>query len=77
MKENIKSKPYFSAYSLKAMSEPSSPAGKNNNRQFLRVINRQKVLPTENSYLKTTSINKITIPVAIQPVDKNWFTNYE
>ena len=77
MKESIKSTPYFSAYSLKVMSESTSPAEKKSNSQFLRVINRLRVLPMDNTYLKKTSINKINIPVSIQPADKNWFRNYE
>ena len=74
MKLSIKSTPYFSAYSLKAFN--SAPA-KSRNKQFSRVINRLRVSPTETSYLKTTSINKINIPTAVQPGDKNWFISYE
>ncbi|HEY2720107.1 MAG TPA: hypothetical protein VGI82_00185, partial [Chitinophagaceae bacterium] len=75
MKQSIKSTPYFSAYSLKALNSPSAePEKKNQNKQFSRVINRLRVLPT-NSYLKKTSINKINIPATIQPADRNWFIN--
>jgi len=76
MKLIVKSSPYFSAYSLKALNSSSAPA-KSRNKQFSRVIKRQKVSSTENSYLKTTSINKINIPAAVQPGDKNWFISYE
>ena len=76
MKLSIKSAPYFSAYSLKALNSSSTPA-KSRNKQFSRVIKRQKISPTENPYLKTTSINKINIPAAVQPGDKNWFISYE
>ena len=76
MKLTIKSTPYFSAYSLKALNSSSVPA-KSRNKQFSRVIKRLRVSPTETSYLKTTSINKINIPTAVQPGDKNWFISYE
>ena len=78
MKDSIKSAPYFSAYSLKALNLSSSATNnKNLNRQFARIIKRLRVLPMANSYSKKTSINKINIPVTIHPADKNWFTNYE
>jgi len=78
MKESIKSKPYFPAYSLKALDSAfTGSEPKNHNKQFARVIHRLRVLPMGNSYLKKTSINKINIPAAIQPSDKNWFINYE
>lgn len=78
MKDSIKSAPYFSAYPLKALNLSSSATkNKNLNKQFARIIKRLRVLPTANSYSKKTSINKINIPVTIQPADKNWFTNYE
>ena len=78
MKSRIKSTPYFSAYSLKASSLSSTENdSKNHNKQFSRVINRLRVLPIANSYLKKTSINKINIPATVQPSDKNWFINYE
>jgi hypothetical protein len=76
MKLSIKSTPYFSAYSLKALNSSSTPA-KSRNKQFSRVIKRLRVSPTENSYLKTTSINKINIPAAVQSGDKTWFISYE
>jgi hypothetical protein len=75
MKLSVKSAPYFSAYSLKALN--SSTTTKSRNKQFSRVINGLRVSSGENSYLKTTSINKITIPAAVQPGDKNWFISYE
>lgn len=74
MKISVKSTPYFPAYSLKALNS-SSTATKSSNKQFSRVINRLR--PTNHSYLKTTSINKINIPAAVQPGDKNWFISYE
>ena len=74
MKLSIKSTPYFPAYSLKALAS-SSAATKSRNKQFSRVIKRLR--PTNSSYLKTTSINKINIPAAVQPGDKNWFISYE
>jgi hypothetical protein len=74
MKLSVKSTPYFPAYSLKALNS-SSASTKSSNKQFSRVINRLR--PTNNSYLKTTSINKINIPAAVQPGDKNWFISYE
>ena len=74
MKLSIKSTPYFSAYTLKALNS-SSIAAKSSNKQFSRVINRR--MSHGNPYLKTTSINKITIPAAVQPGDKNWFISYE
>jgi hypothetical protein len=78
MKARIKSTPYFSAYSLKALDLSSTENdSKNHNKQFSRVINRLRVLPIANSYLKKTSINKINIPATVQPSDKNWFINYE
>ncbi len=76
MKLTIKSTPYFAGYSLNALNSSSAPA-KSRNKQFSRAINRQRVSPTENSYLKTTSINKINIPATVQPGDKNWFISYE
>jgi hypothetical protein len=76
IKLSIKSAPYFSAYSLKALNSSSAP-GKSRNKQFSRVINRLRVSPAETSYLKTTSINKINIPASVQPGDKNWFISYE
>ena len=76
MKLSVKSTPYFPAYSLKAL-DSSSTATKTRNKQFSRVINRLRASPTDNSYLKTTSINKINIPAAVQPGDKNWFISYE
>ena len=76
MKLPVKSAPYFPAYSLKSLNS-SSTSAKSRNKQFSRVINRLRVSPTENSYLKTTSINKINIPAAVQPGDKNWFISYE
>ena len=76
MKESIKSTPYFPAYSLKALN-PSSPVINNRNIKFLKAIKRLRILPMTNSYSKRTSINKINIPLTIQPIDKNWFTNYE
>jgi hypothetical protein len=78
MKARIKSTPYFSAYSLKELGLSSTENdSKNHNKQFSRVINRLRVLPIANSYLKKTSINKINIPATVQPSDKNWFINYE
>ncbi|MFI5186661.1 MAG: hypothetical protein ACHQF0_08055 [Chitinophagales bacterium] len=78
MKESIKSTPYFSAYSLKELNLPSGESDKkNHNKQFSRVMNRLKIFPVANSYSKRTSINKINIPAAVQPSDKNWFINYE
>jgi len=78
MKDSIKSTPYFSAYTLKALNLSSSATNnKNLNKQFARIIKRLRVLPMANSYSKKTSINKINIPATIQPADKNWFTNYE
>jgi len=74
MKISVKSEPYFSAYSLKALNSSST---KSRNKQFSRVINRMRMSSTNNSYLKTTSINKINIPAAVQPGDKNWFISYE
>jgi hypothetical protein len=74
MKISVKSTPYFPAYSLKALN--SSSTSKSRNKQFSRVINRMRV-SRDRSYLKTTSINKITIPAAVQPGDKNWFISYE
>ena len=76
MKLSIKSTPYFPAYSLNALNSSSAPA-KSRNKQFSRVIKRLRVSPTENSYLKTTSINKINIPAAVQSGDKNLFISYE
>ena len=76
MKERIKSTPYFAAYSLKALNL-SSKESKNPNKQFSRVIKRLKIFPTGKSYAKTTAINNINIPAAVQPSDKNWFINYE
>ena len=76
MKERINSTPYFTAYSLKALNL-SSKEGKNPNKQFSRVIKRFKIFPTGKSYAKTTAINNINIPAAVQPADKNWFINYE
>jgi len=76
MKLSVKSTPYFPAYSLKAL-DSSSTTTKTRNKQFSRVINRLRASPTDNSYLKTTSINKINIPAAVQPGDKNWFISYE
>jgi len=75
MKLSVKSAPYFPAYSLKALNS-SSTSAKSRNKQFSRVIKRVRVSP-ENSYLKTTSINKINIPTPVQPGDKNWFISYE
>jgi hypothetical protein len=75
MKLSVKSTPYFSAYSLNALNLSPTPA-KSRNKQFSRVI-RHRASPTGNPYLKTTSINKITIPTAVQPGDKNWFISYE
>lgn len=77
MKTVIKSTPYFPAYSLKAVDLTPVAKTKNSNKQFSRVINRLRILPIGTSYAKTTSINKINIPAAIQPADKNWFINYE
>lgn len=78
MKARIKSTPYFSAYSLKALEAPSKEVeNKKHNKQFSRVIKHLRILPLENSYSKKTSINKINIPTVIQPADKNWFINYE
>ena len=74
MKLSVKSAPYFPAYSLKALN--SSTAAKSRNKQFSRVI-RHRASQTGNSYLKTTSINKINIPTPVQPGDKNWFISYE
>jgi len=74
MKLSVKSAPYFPAYSLKALN--SSTAAKGRNKQFSRVINRVRS-SSGHSYLKTTSINKITIPTPVQPGDKNWFISYE
>jgi len=73
MKEVIKSTPYFSAYSLKALNASESAPVKSRSRMS-RLINGLKVLPYSE---KKISINKINIPVAIQSTDKNWFTNYE
>jgi hypothetical protein len=75
MKLPVKSAPYFPAYSLKSLNS-SSTSAKSRNKQFSRVI-KHKASPTGNSYLKTTSINKITIPSPVQPGDKNWFISYE
>ena len=77
MKNSIKSTPYFTAYSLKAHDSAKAVETKSSNKQFLRVINRLRILPIGTSYAKTTSINKINIPAAIQPADKTWFINYE
>ena len=71
MKEVIKSTPYFSAYSLKALNALASVKGRS---RLSKMINGLKVLPYSE---KKISINKINIPVAIQSTDKNWFTNYE
>jgi hypothetical protein len=78
MKESIKSRPYFPAYSLKELNLSSTATNnKNRNSQFARIIKRLRVLPLASSYSKRTSINKINIPITVQPADKNWFTNYE
>jgi hypothetical protein len=75
MKEVIKSAPYFSAYSLKALNASGSELAPAKGRGRLsKLINGLKVLPYSE---KKISINKINIPVAIQAPDKNWFTNYE
>jgi hypothetical protein len=75
MKLIIKSTPCLPAYSLKAFNSSSTTA-KSRNKQFSRVI-RHRASQTGNSYLKTTSINKINIPTPVQPGDKNWFISYE
>ena len=78
MKESIKSTPYFQAYTLKAFNLSSEePVKKNHNKHFAKVINRLRILPVENGFVKTTSINKINIPAAVHTADKNWFNNYE
>ncbi len=77
MKESIKSTPYFSAYSLKALdaSIPQTAVEKRNKR-ISRVINGVKALSTSNSE-KKISINKINIPLTVQSTDNNWFNHYE
>lgn len=75
MKGVIKSTPYFSAYSLKALNTSASEVTSNKSRGRLsKLVNGLKGLPYSE---KKISINKINIPVAIQTPDKNWFTNYE
>ena len=79
MKESIKTKPYFSAYPLKALNL-TSPTSKQDNSNPLttKMARRLRVLPMINPYSeKTTSINKIKIPKTIQPSDNNWFNHYE
>jgi len=82
MKLNVKTKPYFAAYPLKALNIPSSTTTSNNNNksdaQTTKMSRRLRVLPMINPYLeKKISINKIKLPANIHPVDDNWFNNYE
>ena len=78
MKGSIKTTPYFSAYPLKALNLSSPASGNNSKKQTTKLPGRLRILPMINPYSeKTTSINKIKIPAAIQPADNNWFNNYE
>jgi hypothetical protein len=79
MKGSIKTKPYFSAYPLKALNLSSAtPNHTNSSSQTTKMAKRLRVLPMINPYSeKKTSINKIKIPKIIQPADNKWFNNYE
>ncbi len=80
MKGSIKTKPYFSAYPLKALNLSSTSQSNNNkgNIQTKRVIGRLRVLPMINPYSeKKISINKIKLPLNILPADDKWYNNYE
>jgi len=78
MKLDKKTTPYFAAYPLKALNLPSQALNNQNKLQTKRAIGRLRVSPMINPYQeKKMSINKINIPAAIQPADKNWFINYE
>jgi hypothetical protein len=78
MKESIKSKPYFSPYSLNQLNLSTTQNSDNKNRGNSRVIKQLQASPATNMFFeKKTSINKITIPVTVQSAEKNWFNNYE
>jgi hypothetical protein len=77
MKERIKSTPYFSAYSLKALDLPSSEAAVNKkNNRISKVINEVKAFSDPNSE-KKISINKINIPATVHSADNNWYNHFE
>jgi len=81
MKINIKTTPYFAAYPLKALNGSSQAPTTNNsknNSQPTKMARRLRVMPMINPYFeKKISINKIKLPVHIQPIDDKWFNNYE
>ena len=81
MKLNIKTTPYFSAYPLKALNISSQAPTNNNSKnknEATRMARRLRVMPMINPYFeKKISINKIKLPVHIQPIDDKWFNNYE
>jgi hypothetical protein len=78
MKGSIKTKPYFSAYPLKALNLSSAASNHSSSSQTTKMAKRLRVLPMINPYSeKKTSINKIKIPKIIQPADNKWFNNYE
>ncbi len=80
MKLDVKTTPYFAAYPLKALnlSPQASADSDKNNSPKKKMIRRLRVSPMINPYTeKETSINKIRIPKAVQPVDNKWFNNYE
>jgi hypothetical protein len=81
MKLNIKTTPYFAAYPLKALNISSQVPTTNNKKtdsQATKMARRLRVMPMINPYFeKKISINKIKLPVHIQPLDDKWFNNYE
>ena len=81
MKLNIKTTPYFAAYPLKALnisSQAPTTNNKKNDSKAARMAKRLRVMPMINPYFeKKISINKIKLPIHIQPVDDKWFNNYE
>jgi hypothetical protein len=78
MKSNAQAAPYFSAYPLKALNLSKKETANNGRIQTMKVVGRSRILPMVNPYTeKKVSINKIKLPANIQPVDDNWFNNYE
>ena len=86
MKSNAKSPLYFSAYPLKAISEPPSPTATNGQTPYLRAIlagkskasSRVRVFPMADPYPKKSNLPKrIRLKKQVDPNGEGWYNHYE
>lgn len=85
MKSSVKSTPFFSAYPLKLIKEPSLPAPTTSS-PYLRSVLAGKIKTTAktrvfamvNPYpLKNTAVKRMAAFKEVEPGGDEWFNHYE